>query len=467
MFPTNKFFRFGIMILLGSITAVFASNVASHEISRISVDSIGNQAIGWSTSPSISADGRFVAFSSDASNLVSEDTNGTTDVFVHDRQTKQTTRLSVDSYGNQGNGGSFSPSISADGRFVAFSSDASNLVSEDTNGTTDVFVHDRQTKQTTRVSVDSYGNQGNGASNYALVSAIGRFVAFDSSASNLIPGDTNGAYDVFIHDRETGQTSRVSVDSFGNQAYGDSFSPSISVDGRFVAYVSSWNNTVPGNLTRIRGVYVYDRQTGETARISVDSYGNQGNSDSRNPSISADGRFVAFDSYASNLVLDDTNHNSDIFVHDRQTRQTIRVNVNNSGVEGDGGSFLPTICADGRYITFHSWDSNLVSGDTNNGLDIFVYDSQKFNLIAYHLSANRFLRNDSVIWSGFGWDQENSLPLVWDYDGDGNIGRFPSIISPPTSGLSKGYPGDNMGQFGWGGEDTHSRSRGLQRRRDP
>ena len=195
---------------------MFAFSVASTAGSRpgtterVSVDSAGNQvADGFScwncwpylTPTSLSAEGRLVAFESYASNLVPGDTNGRLDVFVHDRQTRLTERVSVDSAGIQGNGSSRQPSISADGRFMAFTSDATNLVPGDTNGRTDVFVHDRQTGTTERVSVDSAGNQGNAGSSGVGISGDGRFVAFTSSATNLVPGDTNSVADVFVRVR--------------------------------------------------------------------------------------------------------------------------------------------------------------------------------------------------------------------------------------------------------------------------
>jgi len=228
---------------------------------RVSVDSGGLQGNSWSSTPSISSDGRFVAFRSVASNLVSGDTNSTWDIFVHDRQTSQTTRVSVDSGGLQGNGRSQSTSISSDGRFVAFHSRASNLVPGDTNGTYDIFVHNRQTGQTTRVSVDSGGLQGNSLSEMSSISSDGRFVAFESYASNLVPGDTNGEADIFVHDRQTGQTTRVSVDSGGLQGNNHSDGPmSISSDGRFVAFQSEATNLVPGDTNGRTDIFVHDRQ---------------------------------------------------------------------------------------------------------------------------------------------------------------------------------------------------------------
>src|SRR5437867_2780916 len=202
---------------------------------RVSVDSAGTQANGASSGVALSADGRFVAFTSAAPDLVAGDTNGATDVFVHDRQTGVTERVSVDSAGNQVNGSSFGGVLSADGRFVAFTSVAPDLVTGDTNGAADVFVHDRQSGTTERVSVDSAGTQANGASFGRALSADGRFVAFTSAAPDLVTGDTNGAMDVFVHDRQTGTTERVSVDSAGNQGNGTSIGGALSADGRFVA----------------------------------------------------------------------------------------------------------------------------------------------------------------------------------------------------------------------------------------
>src|SRR4028118_979753 len=205
-------------------------------LTRVSVDSAGNLGNDRSSFPSISTDGRFVAFASDASNIVPGDTNNRSDIFVRDTLTNTTTRVSLDSAGNQGNRDSSFPSISADGRFVAFASDASNIVPGDTNNRSDIFVRDRLTNTTTRVSVDSAGNQGNRDSNYPSISADGRFVAFESDASNIVPGDTNNSHDIFVRDTLTNTTTRVSVDSADNQGNGYSNTPSISADGRFVAF---------------------------------------------------------------------------------------------------------------------------------------------------------------------------------------------------------------------------------------
>ncbi|MDO8614531.1 MAG: hypothetical protein Q7T33_02190 [Dehalococcoidia bacterium] len=235
-----------------------------------------------------------------------------------------TERVSVDSAGAEADAGSANPAISADARYVALSSDATNLVPGDTNGKSDVFVRDRLTGATERVSVDSAGNQGNDRSYGPDISADGRYVVFYSFATNLVPGDTNGKYDVFVHDRQTGATERVSVDSAGNQGdeSGGSYNPAISADGRYVAFDSGASNLAPGDITVRFDVFVHDRQTGATERVSVDSVGNPGDSDSTRPAISASGRYVAFASGATNLVPEDTNRSGDVFVRDRGAAAT-------------------------------------------------------------------------------------------------------------------------------------------------
>jgi len=323
-------------------------------IARVSVDSAGNQGNSFSGFPSISADGRFVAFSSGASNLVPGDTNNTYDIFVRDRLTNTTTRVSVDSAGNQANSDSYNPSISADGRFVAFESDASNIVPENTNSSRDIFVRDRLTNTTTRVSVDSAGNQANSFSRDPSISADGRFVAFESFASNLVPGDTSRDFDIFVRDTLTNTTTRVSVDSVG-QGNIYSYSPSISADGRFVAFISNIYNPSKIGVADAKEdteIFVRDTLTNTTTRVSVDSAGNQGNGSSGTPSISADGRFVAFESDVSNIVPGDTNNTNDIFVRDTLTNTTTRVSVDSAGNQRNSGSYSPSISADGRFVTF-------------------------------------------------------------------------------------------------------------------
>jgi len=358
---------------------VFVHDHQTGQTSRISIASDGTQGNDTSTRSSISVDGRYVTFDSDASNLVSDDTNNRSDVFVYDRQTGQTSRISITSDGTQGDNSSWSPSISADGRYVAFESTAWLVDCSGGGycGGIHIFVHDRQTSQTTRISVASDGTEGGSSSSLYTSNSIsndGRYVAFSSDADNLISGDTNFDVDIFVHDQETGQTTRVSIASDGIQGNGDSMYPSVSADGRYIAFHSDASNLVSGDTNNRSDIFVYDRQTGQTNRISVTSDGNQGNGDSVYPSISADGRYIAFHSDASNLVSEDTNGESDVFVHDRQTGQTTRVSVASDGTQGNDGAGNPAISTDGRYVAFSSNADNLVIGDTNGVGDIFVHD---------------------------------------------------------------------------------------------
>ncbi|QQR76161.1 MAG: PD40 domain-containing protein [Holophagales bacterium] len=386
------------------------------EITRVSVDSAGVEAnLGSLGRPSISSDGRFVAFASDASNLVEADTNGTTDVFVRDRETGTTSRVSVSSNGVEGNALSYSPSVSVDGRFVAFSSDASNLVGSDTNGSRDVFVHDRQAGTTTRASLAGNGAQANGVSLGSVISGDGRFVAFFSVATNLVANDTNGTFDVFVHDLLTGATTRVSVSSAGGQASAGSFSPSISGDGRFVAFDSLASNLVSGDTNASWDCFVHDRQTGTTSRVSVDNSGAQGNGTSNETSISADGRYVAFISGASNLVAADANGVADVFVHDRQTGMTTRVSVVESGAEANGASGGPSISDDGRFIAFASDASNLVPADWNGVTDVFRRDLPLGTVV--------------LVSAAFPEAQANGQSSYLSISGDGHSVAFDSTAS--------------------------------------
>jgi len=275
----------------------------------VSVDSVGNKGNSYSVDPSISADGRFVAFYSDATNLVPEDTNGALDIFVTDLITKTSSRVSVSSEGQQANADSYYPSISADGRYVVFTSVANNIVSGDTNNKEDVFVHDRDTKITKRVSVGPSGKQANNLSGhnwYSDISADGRFIVFDSAASNLVPGYTNHTTDIFVHDLVTKTTRRISLGQDGTQADGASFEPSISESGRFVAFSSAATNLVPGDKNTNDDIFVYDRLDKSTKRINTGASLEESNRSSRDPNISANGRFIVFSSWATNLVAGGT-----------------------------------------------------------------------------------------------------------------------------------------------------------------
>jgi Tol biopolymer transport system component len=329
-----------------------------------------------SSRPSISADGRFVAFAS-GSPFVPNDLNGEIDVFVYDRWQGAMELVSGNSAGEQANYYSTRPTISADGRYVSFVSVATNLVPEDTNTSYDVFVRDRQLGLTERVTVSSTGQQAEDSDSFPYASAIsadGRFVVFSSWASNLAPDDTNNNIDVFVRDRSLGLTTLVSRSVSGQSGNDFSFEPDISADGRYIVFYAEANNLVPNDTNQGYDVFLYDQWAGTLERISLTASGEESNDHSFDPSISADGRFVAFASIASNLVPNDTNDTTDVLVLDRQTGLLERVSLNSAGQEANDGSSYPAIAADGRYIAFQSGASNLVLPDTNEAYDIFVRD---------------------------------------------------------------------------------------------
>jgi archaellum component FlaF (FlaF/FlaG flagellin family) len=364
----------------GPFQDIFVRDLSTGTTTVVSVDSNGVQATSYSFNSWISADGRYVAFGSAASNLVPGDTNGVWDIFVHDMVSGTTVRVSVDSNGVQSDANSQDLQISADGRYVAFDSVATNLVAGDTNFAADVFVHDMVTGTTVLASVDSNGVQGNDASNRPAISADGRYVAFTSVANSLVPGDTNGLADVFVHDMVTGSTRRASVDSAGNQGNGQceiTHPGAISANGRYVAFSSAASNLVPGDTNGSRDAFVHDMVSGATTRVSVDSNGAQANASTYFVALSSDGRYAGMWSYATNLVPGDTNGQIDDFVHDMLNGATERVSVDSNGAQGNGqsgGSRPPAISADGRFVVFSSKASNLVPGDTNGFSDVFVRD---------------------------------------------------------------------------------------------
>ena len=376
-------------IVLGAL-ALSASAASSASTARVSVSSAGEQGDRDSYAAGISADGRYVLFNSQARNLVAGDTNERNDVFLADRQTGAVQRVSVRNGGGQAEagsdpfGGSYAGGLSSNARYVAFRSDSPNLVQHDTNRASDVFVFDRARNVTTRVSVSTRGKQANGPSGDPAISANGRYVAFSSFASNVVRGDTNKVTDIFVRDLRKHRTIRVSVTSRGAQARCsqgcESTEPALSANGRFVAFQSSATNLVRGDTNRLGDVFVRDLRTGRTERVSVSSSGRQAGGDRTNtgsnaPAISADGRFVAFHSLASNLVAGDTNRTADAFVRDRRAHKTARVSVSTAGVQANGETLGALgISADGRYVAFTSLASNLVSGDANDITDVFVRD---------------------------------------------------------------------------------------------
>lgn len=372
---------------------IFIHDRATGEVSLVSRGVAGVPADGDSPLGAISEDGNIIAYHSFATNLVNGDVNGNGDVFVLDRRTHLTSRVSVKTVtGEEGSCDvppagsldctSFDPHLSHDGNLVVFGSTFSNLVSGDTNAQSDIFVHDQSTKVTERVSVGPAGLESDGFSGNPGISADGRYVVFESKGTTLIGAgqDTNGFSDIFVHDRATGVTTRVSVGAGSVQGNDHSFTPSISRDGRIVAFWSLANNLVANDTNGVADVFVVDWQSPSSTvrRVSVDQTGVEGNGESRVPMLSRDGRFVVYESEATNLIGPglDTNGQTDIFVVDTEPgaiNPVRRVSVNGDGAEAVGGaSFFAAISADARFVSYTSHATNLVPNDLIGVADVFV-----------------------------------------------------------------------------------------------
>jgi Tol biopolymer transport system component len=251
-----------------------------------------------------------------------------------------------------------------------------------------------------RVSLSSAGTPANAYNYLADTSENGRFYAFTSDASNLVPSDNNGVEDVFVRDRETGETTRVSVSTNGTQGNSDSLEPAISADGRFVVFLTFASNLVPNDTNGEGDVVLHDRLTGATTLVSSSSAGVQSNDFSCNPAISADGSVIAFFSDGNNLVAGDTNGVRDIFVKVRATGVTSRISVSSAGVQSDNNSFLPAVSANGRYVTYHSFGSTLVANDTNGVLDVFLRDRQAaFHTLQWQYHPESWACSSYRLWS--------------------------------------------------------------------
>ena len=360
----------------------------TNSIKRISMASNGVESNGFSSGVSIDDDGRYIIFSSSATNLVPNDNNNSTDIFIYDRTEKTVELIDLTPNNTEADAPISIGSISGNGRYITFASNATNLVANDTNGQRDIFIYDRTENTTELVSVATGGTQANDLNLFNAISDDGRYVAFESMASNLVANDTNGSRDIFVRDRVANTTERINVASNGTQANDLASLDSISDDGRYITFSSSANNLVANDNNGSSDVFVRDRVEKTTERISVATGGTQANGSSEFGSISGDGRYVAFESTASNLVANDTNSSSDIFIYDRVEQTTERINVAIGNTQPNGDSYGASISDDGRYVAFVSEADNLVADDTNERADIFVYD--RIEQTTKHINGNSF-----------------------------------------------------------------------------
>lgn len=417
-------------------TDVFVRDRSTGGSERVNVASDGAQANAYSDYGHISADGRFVVFRSSATNLVSGDTNGVDDVFVRDRQTGTTSRVSLSSAGDPANGASLAPKISADGRFVVFQSAATNLVSGDTNGRVDIFLRDRQTATTERISIRSTGEQAAGGDSIdPWVSGDGRAIVFTSTADNLVVGDTNGVADVFLRDRGLGTTDRVSISLFAQQATGPSGTAQITPDGRFVIFQSAAPNLVSGDSNNASDIFLRDRFSGAFERVSVNSDGVAGNGQSFNAAVSADGNVVAFMSEATNLVPSIPFVTNAIYRRDRRTGKTERVSASSTTEAPNNLNNFCALSDDGRFVAFASFATNLVPFDTNGVSDIFVVA-----IVAVPATRQALHNPATSQWAVLGDDNAAStvafgaagdVPVPADYLG---TGRAQVAVYRPSTG---------------------------------
>ena len=351
---------------------IFVRDRTTGVTERVNVDSAGNEALGHSDFGDISADGRYVVFTSNAPNLVPNDTNGWEDIFLRDRQLGTTERVNISTTGTQTSFWSTEPSVSGNGRYVVFISEDNQLVPNDFNGTNDVFLRDRQTGTTTRVNVSSNGTEANSHSHMAKISDDGTHVVFTSMASNLVAGDTNGFDDVFVHEIATGITERVSVTSAGMEAFFGSYAPDISADGRFVVFQSMAPDFAPNIPLSHDNIFIHDRALNTTELVSIGHDGTPATGMSHQPTVSTDGRYIAYASHADNLVNNDFNGFDDIFVFDRETSTTSRINLDINNNEIFDGAYMPKISSNALYVVYESHFSSIVANDTNGHSDIFV-----------------------------------------------------------------------------------------------
>jgi len=347
---------------------------------RASIDPIATEANESSGDSALSPDGAMVAFVSRATNLVDDDFLGFDDIFVKDLTTGIVTRVSTDELGGEANGESARPVFSPTGGQIAFSSWASNLVASDTNFQSDVFVKNLSTGIVTRVSTDEFGGEANGSSYWAVFSPDGTKVAFVSYADNLVDDDENGASDIFVKTLIGGEIQRISTTSSGQETTGGSeggpasYEPTFSPDGTRVAFVSEAENLVAGDTNDAADIFIKNLTNGAVTRVTVNAGGVQADGHSYEPAFAPDGARVVFTSYASNLVSDDFNEVSDVFVKNLSTGAVTRVSTNAAGEEADGYSSGAVFSPDGARVFFVSTATNLVAGDTNNAADIFVKD---------------------------------------------------------------------------------------------
>jgi len=402
----------------------FVFDVMTQSLQLVSVERTGTTSGDRdSSAPVVSADGRYVAFFSSSRNLVDTPVGGNGDVFIRDLMTSTTRLVSINRDGNHGgNRESNVVGLSADGSVVLFRSLATDLVAGiDDNDEEDIFVRDMRSSVTTLVSINRYGDGTPSMMSFdAAISADGHKVAFVSRSNNIIPFDGNDNSDVFVRDLTRGTTTLVSVSTNGKDGGNrGSFRPALSADGNVVAFHSFATDLVPNDTNGTDfDIYVRDLRTQKTTLVTVNAAGTgSANADTISvPQISADGRFVAYSSFASDLVNDDANDTTDVFVRDLVAGRTIAVNATSAGKMGNGASFDYSLSSDGKHIAFLSRATDLGFSDTNATDDLFVRD-----LVTGALTL--------ISWNAAGSGTSNGAPSNPKISSDGRVVVFESRAS--------------------------------------
>ncbi len=372
----NVFIKISLFAFI--LSFVLAPSISRAQIVSVEAASVSSDEVlgdDNSFSSTITPDGRYVTIYSESTNLVAGDTNAVGDVFLRDRTLGTTERISVSSDETEANDESGLAVLSEDGRYIVFGSSATNLVAGDTNSVIDVFLRDRTLGTTERVSVNEADEETDGDSYNPSITEDADYVIFESDATNLVAGDTNGAKDIFIVELATGTVERLSVTSAEVEVDDFSYDPSISNDGRYVSFVSDATNLVAGDTNGTTDIFLRDRTLGTTERISVSTINLESDGDASSSRVSPDGRYVVFGSDSTDLVTGDTNGVADIFLRDRTLETTIRVSVASDTTQSNGESTFPYVSDNGRFITFGSSATNLVEDDTNGDPDVFLHDT--------------------------------------------------------------------------------------------
>lgn len=462
------------IVIVGAVSLLGAKNAPSFDVELISIGLDGQAGDGDSyytpseiVAGAVSGDGRYVVFSSSAENLTAEETLGGWHIYLRDREARTTTMLTytgADHYGSSVEGQAV---ISADGRYVAFRSTSGQLAANDTNGSADIFVYDRNDASIKRVSVASDGTEACGCScswpdtcngceyhwvnSHPSISADGRYIAFASFSYNFVDGDLPDTPDVFVHDQATGTTTIISRASDGNLGNADSGEPSISGDGNSIVFSSKADNLVVGDTNGLQDVFVWCRDEESLTRASISSDGTQSNSYSADPVINEDGSLIAFTSGATNLESPDSNgYIGDIFLRDRGYATT---SILSSGLAGGGSR--PAISSDGESVSFTSGTDDIYLANVeygtrqliNNYMQFSALDEQAETLVVSGYAALVAVDNnsDKDVYA-FILDGEPPAPTEnctdgIDNDGDGLIdcddsgdcAQDPACTEPPSA----------------------------------